>query len=259
VIADYRFRVRSHNKDLVEQTTRAFVTNPDQDTNFDLIDLDSPNHFTGESVVTDQPLTAIKRVITTAQSRYQQKLFFDGCCLLTSLNQLVFLVGHSFSGKSTLSVALALGLGWKIVSEDLVFIDQDQDRIIPFICPLSMRPTAPDLIEAAVGVRPAPIRFGRWLVRYDIFSECQTSPKFLLSACLQQTGTGQPLSAEPCSPDDFARRLITHGNWLTKPDAPDYVWKCMRESSSWILSGGSVKDRVEWLQHMSVSLPSVST
>lgn len=255
VIGKYRFRLFSRNQKLLEQTLESFCADSDQVTLSDIIDLDSPNTFEDQPQWTDEPGATIKRVISVAENAHQSEhLFFDACCLTAQNRQSVFLAGMSFAGKSTLAAAAVFDLRWKILSEDVVFLDRAADQVVPFVCPVSLRPSAPGLIEQATGKKVEPIRHGRWLVCYDRFDPDPVRARFSLAVCLEGRAGVGPLASVRYKPSDFLRnKLITYGNWLTVPGAPDYIQQCFRNSLCWTVSGGTLAERLQWLQEVSES------
>lgn len=98
---------------------------------------------------------------------YPKQLAIEAALLVTPAGTPVWLSGGTQAGKTTFTVALALGLGWKIVSEDFVYMDAGHP--VPVVVPLSLRPGAPELILSATGHSAEPLLGTRWLVRPTIF------------------------------------------------------------------------------------------
>lgn len=132
--------------------------------------------------ISNWPLPAIGYVIwyivDKAQEHhlhmYPQHLAIEAALLVTPKGRPVWLSGGTQAGKTTLTVALALGLGWRIVSEDFVYVEDRKP--VPLVAPLSLRQTAPDLLNTAIKVMPQPITGSRWLIRPDLFT---TSTSFV--------------------------------------------------------------------------------
>lgn len=251
VVGKYRFRLSSESESLLEQTVESFRADADQLTPCDIIDLDSPNNYLDQPQWTRDPASTIKRVISVAEDAHHEHLFFDACCLVTPEGQSVFLAGQSFAGKSTLASAAILTLHWKILSEDIVFLDHATDQVVPLVCPISLRQSAPDLIEEATGQRVECLRHGRWLVCYDRFETSPIRARFPLAICLDGRAGQGALTVERHRSNDFVRKLITYGNWLTRPGAPEYVQQCFSSSQCWTVSGGTLFQRLEWLRNVS--------
>lgn len=248
VVGDFRFKVRSANVDLVMQTVDAFRADRDQLSFCDVIDLDTRNEFEGQPEQTDEPVSAIKRVLSVAEAAHHEHLYFDACCMTTSEGRTVFLAGQSFSGKSTVSAAAMFALNWKVVSEDVVFLDRHRDRVIGLVCPISLRPTAALLIKESTGQQVEPIRHGRWLTCYERFEQVAKLPaRFDLSICFEGRAGAGDFRAEKISSTTFLHKLIGYGNWLTVPGGPEFVYRCFQESNFWCISGGTVAERLDWL------------
>ncbi|MBY0545952.1 MAG: hypothetical protein K2W95_01545 [Candidatus Obscuribacterales bacterium] len=255
VVGKFRFRLSSRNERLLEQTLESFCADSDQVTVCETIDLDSPNTFEDQPPLTDEPVSTIKRVISVAENAHHaDHLFFDACCLITQNRHSVFLAGMSFAGKSTLAAGALFDMQWKLISEDVVFLDREKDQVVPLRCPVSLRPSAPALIEEATGRTVEPFRFGRWLVCYDRFDSNPVSARFSLAICLDGRAGAGPLTAVRHEPNDFLHKLIAYGNWLTVPGAPEYIQDCFRTSQCWTVSGGTIAERLRWLRAVSDSL-----
>ena len=256
-IGDNHFKLVSTDESLVVQTESAFVeVATAEKVDYTLIDLDTTNEFEicGQPPITDHPNSAIKRVISTAQNIHEHRdLFLDACALLTPDQTSILILGRSQHGKTTLSVALALQQGWKLLSEDLVFIDIKHDRIVSFVSPLSLRPGAPALIKASTGIAPAPICFDRWLVRPDLFTTVKAPARFDVAILLEGTRQASPTSpvqalvAKSVPQTEFLRNLIPHGNWLHLPNGPDYLLSTLPEKACFVFTAGTVSERISQL------------
>ena len=245
-IGECRFKLSSANKELVADTEAVFVKAAISQEPYILIDLDSPSPFvvSGHPELTDSSVDTIKRVILTAQSLHQQKyICIEACYLVTPNQKLVLIAGASFRGKSTLTAALTWQRGWRFISEDLVFFDMEHDRTISFVCPLSLRRQTPEMIAAATGIEPEPLLYGRWLVRPDLFCLEAVSSRPDILVCLEGIRETKPLTAEPLARSACLEKLIALGNWLTIPQAPDYLWETLAKTDCWTFTAGSLTER----------------
>jgi hypothetical protein len=249
-IGDGLFRLSSKNRRLITATEAVFVTMPVPPEKVDqvtLIDLDSPNEFVaeGQPEITDQPVSTIKRVVSVAQRQHQRYMFFDACSMVTNELDLVLIVGGSFYGKSTLTAALALSQGWRFISEDLVFIDHSNDRLIPIVSPISLRQEALPLIVEAIGKVPLPFVHERWFGHPGLFQTHPIKPQFKFAYCIEGRCTqDQELYIRTLTKPEFFRKIISHGNCLNIPDGPDYLWSALNETTCFGLLGGSLAERI---------------
>lgn len=249
-VGRYRFRITSANPELLQQTVTVFPVDDDQTSPCDLIDLDLPNTFFEQPERTDEPVSAIKRVISQAEAAHEQHLFFDACCLITPKNQSVFMAGKSFAGKSTLAAALLSASSWKVVSEDIVLLDQERGEVIPLTCPISLRQTAPAILRECTGVEVAPFLFGRWFLPYAHSISHGVPARFDLAICLEGIAGNGPFTPTKVDRRSFLHKLISYGNWLSIPDAPDYVYQCFERSEFWCVSGGDLSERLSWTRNV---------
>jgi len=250
-IGDYCFQLVSCNQELIERTAEAFLLAPDPSRQFCIIDLDLANEFAeeGQPEITDHPSSAIKRTITTGLKAHQSHILFDACCLLAPPERPVLLIGSSRLGKTTLTVAAALGLNWKIVAEDLTFIDTEGQRIIPFVLPLSLRRGAAEQIQAATGRQPIPVMYNRWLVAPDLFYGRPVASKFAAVIVLEQTTVNSqaPFQTRQLTAPELIRKLVSYGNFPRYPEKVDAIFESFahEECSRWSFSGGSVSERLK--------------
>jgi hypothetical protein len=161
---------------------------------------------------------------------------------------LVLLAGASHAGKTTLSVAVARKLGWKLLSEDLVVIDPSLRRIVPFIHPLSLRPGAQELVAEATGLRPMSLYLERWLACQNLFYKGENvSPRFSLSILIERDVINPILSLTVASSCEFLRALLPLSNALHIDNGPGKLKSSFDTGQCYILRNGSVAERLEIL------------
>lgn len=175
----------------------------------------------------------------------------DGCALVTKGSQLVFLAGASRAGKTTMTVAAAQKLGWKIISEDLILIDPALSRIVSVVHPLSLRPGAQQLIAEATGLPPVSLYLDRWLACPDMFYIGPAGqPRFAHSILIDSAPNGAPFSAASLRSHEFLRALLPLSNALNVDDGTNSLNACIEQSSCSIIGGGTVGERLAFLTEL---------
>ncbi len=194
------------------------------------------------------PVHPIEAVIARAFRFHDNTLYVEGCVFVTPQNKKVLLMGLSHAGKTTLTAAVAIGLKWKIVTEDIVFIDSRTHNIISFVRPLSLRPGARQLILEAGATLP-PLEEDRWLIDHQLFVNQAVASEFDYCVLLtrDQTNTSD-FSAVPTT--KLLRTILPMSNALHIDNGPDLLNLCLEHSQCFIMQNGTVKDRLIFLSQI---------
>lgn len=110
-------------------------------TAIETIDLDGPLPIRGldqSLFAKDNPEIALIGLLDRCLADHAGYLWIDASALLTPQGALVLLSGPSHSGKTTLTLSMALAHNWKILAEDIVLIDLKTGLLVhlpdPFRC-----------------------------------------------------------------------------------------------------------------------------
>lgn len=177
------------------------------------------------------------------------QLAIEAALLVTPAGTPVWLSGGTQAGKSTLTVALALGLGWKVISEDFVYVDRGNP--VPVVVPLSLRAGAPDLIRCATGQFPEPLVEHRWFIRPSIF---ETRPLFKndpLALCLTlnaNSGSSMKISEIPWT--RYIRSILPLSNAQRNPGGVEQLSNLFEKARCLLIENGTVADRLEFLSKL---------
>jgi hypothetical protein len=245
-LGDFTFRLTSRNQQRLDEARKLYASTSSA-ASYQLFDLDNVE----ARVVPSQYATIFHALITDAYRHHQGLIYVDGCALVTTGSQLVFLAGASRAGKTTLTVAAAQKLGWKIVSEDLVLLDPAFGRIVPVVHPLSLRPGAQQLIAEATGLPPLSLYLDRWLACHDMFYTGPSSPpRFAHSILIDSAPNDAPFSASSLRSHELLRALLPLSNALSLDDGTNSLNACIEQSSCSIICGGTVGERLAFLTEL---------
>ncbi len=210
--------------------------------------------LTAESVLVNGELftpatgsEAVQLLIALAREQHDSLLHFHGLVVRRDDGHLIGFLGNSECGKTTLAVALALGLNWQIVVEDLVFIDE-QDSFVRVGAPFSLREGASGLIAEHTGVVPAPIYARQWLLRPDLYSssaEGALCHSFVWLPALAHVA--KALRFARCSAGQIVRAALPLSNALLVADGVERLEDFVARADCWILEGGNLRERMEVL------------
>ena len=105
----------------------------------------------------------LRQVINDVLRKHDGTIWIDAGCLLSPTGKRYLIVGKSSAGKSTLTMAMALGLGWKVITEDLLLISTLSDTLYIFATPFSFKTGTTQLLEETIHVNVSSKLLGEWL------------------------------------------------------------------------------------------------
>jgi hypothetical protein len=217
-----------------------------------LVNIDDPNSQTND------PGLAITQVINEALRHHEDLLWIDASCLKTNDNKLVLIAGDSMSGKTTISLAFAGLENWKILAEDIALIDFDNNQILNFARPLSLREGSLDRIKRIKSFNFSKPLLNNWY--YDPFlylnepESLNIELAVLLSKTLKEEGTPikgkhQPppsLQVTRLEPESFVRALLPISNLLHKPQSLALkLSQCLKNATCLELCHGELDERMQ--------------
>lgn len=169
--------------------------------------------------------------------------WFDAACVTSPNGRKFFLAGQSGAGKSTTSLALALGFGWRVASEDLVLIDPKRKLVLSLFSPFSLKAGTKQRLEEAIGCAPDTLIKGE----YAPIAQNAAAPEIALpfDYAIFLRNTGEPIKVEPTTAMNFVRWTLPFSNLLRTADGIDIFLELLGGTRCYDLHGGSVKDRLD--------------
>lgn len=234
-----RFTIAGKNEALLEQLRSLFVNCSGSSSSGPAIEIEIEGLDSF-----DQIGEAIRQIVVAVVAQHPKNLYVEGAALLNSRGELVLLVGTTRAGKSTLSAALTLGCGWKVLSEDLVLFDLTNKYILPLKLPISLRPGAIELIEEAVGSRPdirgksdiwMPMKFETTAMQLAHFDK----------VILLEAPNGKDIVLSDLIPEKCLRLMLPASNAIHFTEGADQLMEMVRKARCFRLTGGSLKQRIE--------------
>ncbi len=174
---------------------------------------------------------------------YPNDVALEAALLITPTGTPVWLSGSTQAGKTTLVVALAVGLNWKIVSEDFVFINEGKP--VPLVAPLSLRPAAPAIIEAATGIRP-PVAGNRWFIRPDLFytEDMPSALPVAIHLSLTKANVDLKLNLRHVAWTEYLRTVLPVSNAPKVTGGIDRLAKAFENGRCMVLKDGNLRSRL---------------
>lgn len=214
-----------------------------------VIDLDALSGLTGAGgadMSEEDRWRAVSAIVDYATANQPAGLWLDATTMIDLDGRPVLIAGASFAGKTTLTAALALACGWRVVCEDITFVDIQAAVIFPFARPLSLRAGSAALIEGATGLVPEPIVWGGWWGPAEIYSP-RPVPLAFSRACFLSglaTDSGASLAVTAVSPEELFRLIVRRSNLLRFPAAIDPFVRALPAGHLSVIAGGSVSERL---------------
>ena len=188
----------------------------------------------------------LRAVVNDILKRHDDCLWADAACLLSTNGKKFLLVGASSSGKSTTSMALALGFGWKVLAEDVTLIDPATNEVLRFPSPFSLKSGTAELLRQSVGSTPDPILLGEFFPMNSVAAESSIKAPFDFAIVLDRR---QPdLKMTEIRPDDFIRRALPVSNILRVANGAPLFTSFVESGKCFSLSGGTVEQRLDILR-----------
>lgn len=188
----------------------------------------------------------IRGLLNHILKRHLGSIWVDAGALIAPNGKKVLIVGQSSAGKSTTTMALALGYGWKVLGEDLVLLDQKTDKIITFASPFSLKAGTRELLEATIQKAPSPIVLGEWSPLGDMAGNGEIDLPFDLSIFLERGAQFDPqLQIIEGSQSEFVRMILRISNLLRLKDSAEKMIGYLGARPCLTLRSGSLPDRLQ--------------
>lgn len=216
------------------------------------VNLDDPLQIRGLTqtvTAAENPSNALAYVIDRALADHGGFLWIDASAMLTPKGELVLIAGPSHSGKTSLSLCLALAHNWKIVAEDIVLIDRQTQVLTPFARPLTLRPDTAKKIQAAVGINPETFSHCGWTASaswYNLQSR-QAKFDFCLDLAVTDHKSTAGLRTQVATSGELIRSLISHSNALRYENGVSTLSHCLETSKCCFLNQGTLPDRIKYV------------
>jgi hypothetical protein len=219
-----------------------------------LINLDAPiKSDTGDILCLSSlsPAHSVAYLVDCALKFHQGMIWLEGAGLVDKNKNLILVCGASQSGKTTLSLALASAFGWKIISEDLILVNPTTKQVVPFARPLGLRPDSIDRILKVTDKSGfAGLSADDWYFDPQIHHYSEAPFKFSQAILLNSANIQPeaPLSIEEVSMSQFLRDILPIANCVRVEGAIDLVNEGLQGTSCFIIKGGNLKERLEFLE-----------
>ncbi len=197
-----------------------------------------------------QVLALIRHI---ANLHHNQKcVWIEGSCLISPNEHTILVAGRAQSGKSTTSMALKLGHGWRVLAENLCMIDYQNNQLLKFLSPISFDDQCLKILERSVGVQPEPtlaLEFRKnrvWSPLNDEIGDAVQSPRFDLAVWLDRPdGCADEFQFAELGAGEFGRKTLTISNLLRISGAAESFNQSLASARCITLVGGELEQRLQ--------------
>jgi hypothetical protein len=194
----------------------------------------------------------LRALINVVLKNHAGCVWIDAGCLIAPSGAKILLAGFSGAGKSTTTMALAIGYGWKVLAEDLLLIDVQEKKVLTFASPFSLKRGTLELLQDCIGRSPDPILQGEWSPLKDMAASGEYAAKFDFTVLLEpiKSNQGKGLELVSMHPTAYLRKLIRISNILRIDRAEEVILEAIDRSECFSFIGGTLPERVNAIRKL---------
>lgn len=192
--------------------------------------------------------TELRDLINIILRKHDGAIWIDAGCLLSPNGKRILIVGKSSAGKSTLTMAMALGPGWHVITEDLLLIDAGSDKLFKFATPFSFKPGTVDLLKQTLGQDVGAHLLGEWLPLDGMAVQSDQPAAFDFALLLTERDGARALEVETITPHEFVRSLVRCSNMIRIKDGSDKMLAYLSNGKCFKGRFGSLQERMDFLE-----------
>lgn len=207
---------------------------------------------------TTAKINDILDVINDVHKRHTNTLWILAAAVVSPAGNKVLLAAPAHAGKSTTTMGLVLGYGWKVISEDITHIDLGTDEIINFASPFAVKLGTAERLKEAVKaefdtIKAPSIEPSSWLPLKDHSVGCNLKAPFDLLFYLQPI-IGGDYKCSAISKSEFIRTLLPLSNVARHKEAAAKVSQCVQENRCFRISEGTLQQRLQTIIQLESNL-----
>lgn len=170
-------------------------------------------------------------------------LLIQAACIESPNGKRALISGVPNSGKTTLALALAFQFGWKVLSEDFVIIDTEENQIISFAAPFNLKPGTRDVLRSA-GIELPGFILREWFPLNEEMIAMDSNAHFAMALHLNEAVVKEPLTCAHNTVSEHIRKILPISNLLALR-ATNKFEKYLPKESCYTISGGNISERLQ--------------
>jgi hypothetical protein len=189
-------------------------------------------------------------LVNRLYGRHGDCIWLDAASLLSPTGRLVLLAGPSHSGKTTLSLGLALSKYWSILSEDITLIDPQLKVVYSCPTPSKLRAGTAERLAEVCPTSVDKFPESAWFFDESMYAAESLPAKFELALYLDAIGENDSneLLIEKITPAELLKRVLPISNLLKLTGRADLFYETVETASCLRISGGKLGERIDLLE-----------
>lgn len=188
---------------------------------------------------------AVTLTLTEVLARQLNCVCLEASVLVTPQREAILIAGAANSGKTTLSLAMAMKHNFKIISEDKTFIDLSSGQIVPYARPFGFRAAGREMLTKYIERNLEPLIGNMWFFDQNLYFNEPLSASFISAISLAVSNSEQqPVCTTVISPDAFTRSILRLSNAARASGGIELLNQSLGNASCIALSGGNIAERV---------------
>lgn len=193
-------------------------------------------------------------LINHIHKRHEGTLWILGAGVVSPSGRKLLIAGPSHTGKSTTALALVLGFGWKVLSEDITHIDITEKAIINFASPFAVKRGTLTSIQNALrafdktldmsSFDPNTVKPTSWVPLESASTGCNMSTPFD-QAVYFDIFDENILRHDHLTSLEYMRALLPISNIARLSQVANKFYDYVAEDSCYRFSGGNLKQRLD--------------
>ncbi len=136
---------------------------------------------------------------------------------------------------------------WKVLSEDLTFIDLKANKVLRFATPFSMKSGTLALLQESIGKAPSEILLDEWVPIEGMQAEKECDSYFDLALYFGNARENHDFEISRLNPRTFVRCLIPCSNLIYIDEAQEKMLDYLSSAQCYEVKGGTLKERMSFI------------
>jgi len=192
----------------------------------------------------------VKELISYILERHAGFLWTAAACLVSPGGKKLLVSGRAQSGKSTASLALALGFGWKVLSEDVTLFNPVTDQIVNLRVPFAVKSGTLEILRDSIAIAPEQLILNEWLPVHGLDADSNCDANIDFAVHLEFDPNAKSFDCQPLSLSQYLRKTLPTSNAVRINNGTDKFLKYLQNAGTYCFSAGSLVERLEKLAEL---------
>lgn len=204
----------------------------------------SANVLTVEAGCSDDVYALFRHI----RMRHSHCVWMDAGCAMSPAGKKVLLIGGSDAGKSTTCLALATLHSWKIFAEDVTLFDLENNLVLTFPTPFSIKGGTPETLATANIDLNLDGMYEEWLPMGNFAAPEHADAHFDLVLYFEDIARdANSFGGQEVSAAEMVRRILSWSSMVRIKGAPDKIAEYFSTARCYVAQGGSLNERLQFI------------